>query len=64
MVSDQRATGIVALFTDVRETFSEPLTQEKLFEWHSSLMMGTNDLLVGSWRPHKEPMQVISGASG
>ncbi len=64
VVSDQRATGMAALLTDVRETFSEPLTEEKLFDWHSSLMMGAKDVLVGSWRTHKEPMQVISGALG
>ena len=64
VVSDQRATGMAALLTDVRETFSEPLTQEKLFAWHSSLMMGADDVLVGTWRTHKEPMQVISGAMG
>lgn len=64
VVSDQRATGMAALLTDVRETFSEPLTQEKLFAWHSSLMMGANDVLVGAWRTHEEPMQVISGALG
>ncbi|WP_178988302.1 Fic family protein [Winogradskyella schleiferi] len=63
-VSDQRATGMAALLMDVRETFSEPLTQEKLFAWHASLMMGANDVLVGTWRTHKEPMQVISGALG
>ncbi len=64
LVSDKRATGMAALLTDVRETFSEPLTKEKLFAWHSSLMMGADDVLVGSWRTHSESMQVISGALG
>lgn len=64
VVSDQRATGIAALLTDVRDTFSEPLTKDKLFAWHSSLMLGADDVLVGTWRTHKEPMQVISGALG
>ena len=64
VVSDQRAAGMATLLTDVRETFSEPLTQEKLFSWHSSLMMGADNVLVGSWRTHEEPMQVISGALG
>lgn len=64
VVSDQRASGMAALLTDVRETFSQPLTQEKLFDWHSSLMMGAKDVRVGSWRTHKEPMQVISVAMG
>ena len=64
VVSDQRATGMAALLTDVRETFSEPLTQSTLFAWHSFLMMGTKDVLVGSWRTHAAPMQVISGAMG
>ena len=64
VVLDQRATGMATLLTDVRETFSEPLTQEKLFSWHSSLMMGADNVLVGSWRTHEEPMQVISGVLG
>tara|TARA_R110002033_G_scaffold139044_1_gene178216 strand:- start:1524 stop:2636 length:1113 start_codon:yes stop_codon:yes gene_type:complete len=64
VVSDQRATGMATLLTDVRKTFSEPLTQEKLFSWHSSLMMEADNVLVGSWRTHEEPMQVISGALG
>lgn len=64
VVSDQRATGMAALLTGIRETFSEPLTQSTLFAWHSSLMIGAKNVLVGSWRTHKEPMQVVSGAMG
>ena len=64
VVSDQRATGMAALLTNVRDTFLEPLTQSALFAWHSSLMIGAKNILVGSLRTHKEPMQVISGALG
>lgn len=64
VVSDQRTTGMAALLMNVRETYSEPLTEKKLFAWHSSLLLGAKDVLVGCWRTHKEPMQVISGALG
>lgn len=64
VVSDQRAIGMAELLANVRETFSQPLTKENIFAWHSSLLKGKKDVLIGSWRTHEEPMQVISGAMG
>jgi Fic family protein len=63
-VHDGRAQGVADLMVDVRQTFAEPLTQEKLFAWHQMLLGSQADahrLSVGQWRTHPEPMQVVSG---
>ena len=59
---DAMATGAGDLMHDVRLSFSAPLTAQKLFEWHSMLLESQKDVKDGSWRTHKDPMQVISGA--
>jgi Fic family protein len=48
---------------DLRSTFGETLSEAKLFEWHVLLFAGSTNqnLRVGWWRTHAEPMQVISG---
>jgi Fic family protein len=63
-IKDKLAEGIGDLMTDVRKTFNEPLTKEKLFKWHAMLFREREDIKVGGWRDHKEPMQIVSGASG
>ncbi len=63
-VKDKKASGIGSLMVDVRQTFMEPLTKEKLFQWHEMLMAGSRNIQVGVWRTHTEPMQIISGAAG
>jgi Fic family protein len=61
-VKDKRAIGITELMIDVRKTFAEALTREKLFEWHSMLFKKPGDVAVGKWREHTDPMQVVSGS--
>lgn len=63
-VQDKKAEGAAALITDIRHTYIEAMTEEKLFEWHKMLMRGSKGIKVGEWRSHKEPMQVISGPIG
>lgn len=69
-VADPRAEGVAALMVDVRRTFTQPLTQEKLFYWHHLIMSEQgNSLLrhpiqVGQWRTSTEPMQIVSGPIG
>ncbi len=63
-IKDKIAEGMGRLLNDVRTTFAEPLTKEKLFAWHTMMMGGTTDIVVGAWRKGKEPMQVVSGALG
>lgn len=61
---DKRAEGIAQLMIDVRNSYAEKLTQKKLFSWHAMVMKGTKRVKAGTWRTHKEPMQVISGPIG
>jgi Fic family protein len=63
-IKDKKAEGIGELMTDVRNTFKEELSKEKLFAWHKMIMANIKDVEVAKWRTHKEPMQVISGAMG
>ncbi len=63
-VKDKRAKGVSSLMVLVRNTFSEPLSEEILFDWHSLLMGHRKDIKPGKWRTGSEPMLVISGAIG
>lgn len=63
-IPDKKAEGIGELMTDVRNTFKEALTNEKLFAWHKMLLGSSTGIEAGAWRTHEEPMQIISGATG
>ena len=63
-VQDKRAEGVAALMIDVRNSYAEPLSKEKLVEWHRMLMTGSRGIKTGQWRRHDEPMQVVSGPIG
>ncbi len=61
-INDKSAAGLGELMIDVRKTFKESLTEEKLFAWHKMLLRENKRIKVGQWRTHKEPMEIISGA--
>ena len=63
-IRDQRASGVAELMLDVRESYQDPLDQDKLFSWHEMLMKGNHYVQIGKWRTHEEPMQVVSGPMG
>ena len=63
-VSDKRAEGAAALMMDVRKSYAERLTQDKLFAWHRMIMKGSLGKKNGAWRSHAEAMQVVSGVIG
>lgn len=65
-VHDKRAQGIAELMLDVRNTFKQPLTESKLFDWHVMLMSGSSHpyLRIAGWRMSEEPMQIVSGHPG
>lgn len=63
-ILDKKAEGIGTLMIDVRNTYKDELTKEKLFAWHKMLLSESKDIEVGQWRTHEEPMQVVSGAMG
>lgn len=58
------AAGAGELMVDVRNTFKEGLTAEKLFSWHKMLLDNAQGVTTSAWRTHEEPMQVVSVAIG
>ncbi len=63
-IRDKSALGLGELMIDVRNTFNESLTQEKLFAWHEMLLRQNKKIEGGKWRTHEDPMQVVSGTIG
>lgn len=61
---DQRAVGIAQVLVSARKTFDLPLSKAMLLEWHASLLAHEKRLVIGRWRTHQEPMQIVSGAIG
>ena len=66
---DRNVDGVVEMMLDATQKFSEPLTRERLFDWHANLFPGvrtTHDKFrVGAWRDDSQgPMQVVSGPVG
>lgn len=62
--ADKKAVGVGELMIDVRNTYREELTREKLYAWHKMLLKGARGIEIGAWRTHEDPMQVVSGALG
>ncbi|MEO6757848.1 MAG: DUF4172 domain-containing protein, partial [Saprospiraceae bacterium] len=64
-VHDQRAQGLGEMMAAVRDSFAAPLTETTLFHWHQLLLTYRQDLhIIGGWRQHAEPMQIVSGPMG
>jgi Fic family protein len=58
--------GVVEMMLDATQRYSEPLTEERLFAWHASLLptgrSGMHRIKAGGWRDDSPgPMQVVSG---
>jgi Fic family protein len=54
--------GIAEMMVDVYRSFGKPLTHKTLFTWHQMIMSGSRAIqVVGTYRTHSEPMQVVSG---
>ena len=67
--ADREVEGIVEMLHDATQQYNQPLTDERLFGWHSALFptgrSGMQRITVGEWRTHEAgPMQVLSGALG
>ena len=61
--------GIVEMMLDATQRYSEPLTSDRLFGWHSLLFptgrSGRFKIKVGDWRtPEAGAMQIVSGPIG
>jgi len=67
--ADRHVEGVVEMMLDATRRYEQPLTDERLFGWHSALFptgrSGMRAIQVGSWRnDRKGPMQVVSGPEG
>lgn len=56
-------SGIAQMMADLYKNFGTPLTYEIMLAWHSMLMNGAQRInIIGEYRTHSEPMQVVSGS--
>jgi len=61
--------GMVEMLLDATRSFDNPLSKERLFDWHAALFptgrSGMRRIEVGAWRTKESgPMQVVSGPIG
>lgn len=66
---DRNVEGIVEMMLDATRNYDQPLTAERLFDWHAALFptarSGMRRIRVGAWRDDSRgPMQVVSGRIG
>lgn len=65
---DHYTEGVVQIMMDAVRNNAEPLTEERLFNWHAALFptgrSGVYPITVAAYRVGEEPMQIISGAMG
>ncbi len=67
--ASRHVEGVVELMLDATQRYSEPLTDERLFNWHAALFptgrSGMYKITVGGWRTDENGrMQVVSGPVG
>jgi Fic family protein len=67
--SDSAVDGVVEMMLDATQNCFEPLTADRLFDWHAALFptgrSGMYKITVADWRKDTTgPMQVVSGAMG
>jgi Fic family protein len=67
--SDRNIDGVVEMMIDATQNSFEPLTADRLFNWHAALFpsgrSGMNKITVADWRKDTTgPMQVVSGVMG
>lgn len=66
---DRHVEGVVEMMLDATQRYDQPLTAERIFDWHAALFptgrSGMTRIRVGAWRDDSQgPMQVVSGAIG
>ena len=64
--SDRDVDGLVDMMLDATQNYAQPLTKERLFNWHAAMFpsrrSGMIGITVAAWRKdEKGPMQVVSG---
>lgn len=69
VAAERAVEGVVEMTLDATQNFAKPLSDERLFAWHSALFptgrSGMRRIVVGAWRTDADgPMQVVSGPVG
>jgi len=55
--------GISKMMVDLCQSLATPLTDKTLYDWHSVLLSADKSIkVIGGYRTHTDPMQVVSGA--
>src|SRR5690554_1475295 len=67
--SDRHVEGVVEMMLDATQKCFDPLTADRLFDWHAALFptgrSGMYKITVADWRKDTAgPMQVVSGTMG
>lgn len=65
--SNRYIEGVVNVMFDAVSNYNDPLTHQRLFQWHSLLfpsVMSFEKITVGAYRKSQQPMQVVSGRYG
>lgn len=67
--ADRDVEGVVEMMLDATQNYAQPLTAERLFNWHAALFptgrSGMSRITVGAWRGIEAgAMQVVSGPIG
>lgn len=67
--ADRNVEGVVEMMLDATQNYAQPLTTNRLFDWHAALFptgrSGMHKITVAAWRNAEAgPMQVVSGAMG
>jgi Fic family protein len=54
--------GISNMMVDLYRSYATPLTDKTMFDWHTMLLSADRSIkVIGGYRTHAEPMQVVSG---
>jgi Fic family protein len=65
---DRQVEGLVDVLADATTAFDAPLTEDRLCRWQSALFpgetAGIRRIVVGRYRDHEDPMQIVSGLPG
>lgn len=66
VAAGRHVDGVVEMMLDATQKYLEPLTDDRLFGWHSAMFpagrSGLHKIVAGDWR--KGPMHVVSGIWG
>jgi Fic family protein len=62
--SDRAIDGVVEMMLDATQNFGQPLTEQRLFEWHKVLFSSEFSPAISVGKYRTEEMQIVSGRIG